>query len=261
MKPIICYVTGRAALDDAKSTEKLLAKIRVAAASGVDWVQIREREMTARDLLVLTKAAIAGAGGTTRILVNDRLDVALAAGAAGVHLRGESVPVGEAVRWLREASCAGRFSGWSFLPQRRRSARRRSSRRELYIFRPYIRNAGEEKVRSSTGSGETCRSLQQPAHSGDCDWRSGRGDRAEMPAGGRIGHRGNSDVSGNGRGAAQASDCATARWRAAGNAGALGAEPAAHRLQTFHVVANHLEHRGNGNGQNEPHRAPHPSPE
>jgi thiamine-phosphate pyrophosphorylase len=109
VKPIICYVTGREALDGTNSIEKFVAKIRAAAAAGVDWAQIREREMTARDLLALTKAAIAGARGTTRILVNDRLDVALAAGAAGVHLRGESAPVGEAVRWLRETHAPADF--------------------------------------------------------------------------------------------------------------------------------------------------------
>lgn len=109
MRPIICYVTGREALNGTDSTEKLIAKIRAAETAGADWVQIREREMTARDLLVLTKAAIAGARGTTRILVNDRLDVALAAGAAGVHLRGESVPIVEAVRWLREVHAPANF--------------------------------------------------------------------------------------------------------------------------------------------------------
>ena len=109
MKPIICYVTGREALDGTNSTEKLIAKIRAAGAAGADWVQIREREMTARELLNLTKAAIAGPGGPTSILVNDRLDVALAAGAAGVHLRGESVPVAEAVRWLRETRAPADF--------------------------------------------------------------------------------------------------------------------------------------------------------
>jgi thiamine-phosphate pyrophosphorylase len=100
VKPIVCYVTGREALGAADSTEKLLARIRAAVAAGVDWVQIRERAMHARELLALTKAAIAAAGNAARIIVNDRLDVALAAGAAGVHLRGESVPATEALRWL-----------------------------------------------------------------------------------------------------------------------------------------------------------------
>jgi len=101
VKPIACYVTGREALGGTGGTEELLARIRAAVDAGADWVQIRERELSARDLLALAKSAVAAAGGKARVLVNDRLDVALAAGAAGVHLRGDSVPAGEAIRWLR----------------------------------------------------------------------------------------------------------------------------------------------------------------
>ena len=56
--------------------------------AGVDWVQIREKDLTARRLLAVTQAAVehARAAGRTRIVVNDRLDVALAAHAQGVHL-------------------------------------------------------------------------------------------------------------------------------------------------------------------------------
>jgi thiamine-phosphate pyrophosphorylase len=64
-----------------------------AAAAGVDVIQVRERDLPARSLLELTSACIDAVSGTrTRILVNDRVDVALAAGAAGVHLRSDSVP-------------------------------------------------------------------------------------------------------------------------------------------------------------------------
>jgi thiamine-phosphate pyrophosphorylase len=108
VKPIVCYVTAREALG-ADSTEKLLAKISSAAAAGVDWVQIRERDMQARELLTLTKSAIAAAGKTARVLVNERLDVALAAGAAGVHLRENSVPVSNLVRWLRQRTAPTDF--------------------------------------------------------------------------------------------------------------------------------------------------------
>lgn len=109
MTPIVCYVTGRESLGAADSTQKLLARIRGAVAAGADWLQIRERDMTARELLALVKAAIAGAAGRARVLVNDRIDVALAAGAAGVHLRGSSVPAGEAVRWLRSGNAPSDF--------------------------------------------------------------------------------------------------------------------------------------------------------
>ena len=109
MKPIICYVTDRKALGAADAAGSLLAKIRTAMAAGVDRVQIRERDMPARELLSLAKAAIGAREGEARVLVNDRLDVALAAGAAGVHLGGASVPVREVLRWLRERNAPAEF--------------------------------------------------------------------------------------------------------------------------------------------------------
>jgi thiamine-phosphate pyrophosphorylase len=67
--------------------------VEQAVAAGVEYIQIRERDLTARELLRLTRSAVADARGSrTSILVNDRADVALAAGAQGVHLRDNSPP-------------------------------------------------------------------------------------------------------------------------------------------------------------------------
>jgi thiamine-phosphate pyrophosphorylase len=69
----------------------VVAQIAAAARAGVDLIQIREPGMEAGVLAALTRAAVEAAAGTgARVVVNDRLDVALAAGAAGVHLRGDS---------------------------------------------------------------------------------------------------------------------------------------------------------------------------
>lgn len=57
--------------------------------SGVDFIQVREPGLTARALAGVVRKLIAGGG--PRILVNDRADVAIACGAAGVHLRDNSV--------------------------------------------------------------------------------------------------------------------------------------------------------------------------
>ena len=85
------YITDRTQI---KSTT-LGATIAQAIAAGVDWVQIREKDLPARRLLALTETAISQARrkGTTRVVVNDRLDVALAAHAHGVHLGTRSMPV------------------------------------------------------------------------------------------------------------------------------------------------------------------------
>ena len=71
----------------------LLALIRRAAQAGVDLVQIRERGLTDRVLLDLVREAVSSVDGlATRVVVNDRPDVARAVGAVGVHLKGTSPP-------------------------------------------------------------------------------------------------------------------------------------------------------------------------
>lgn len=111
-KPIACYVTDRKSLDSPANTDSaanLLEKIREALNAGADWVQIREKDLPGGRLLALARDSVAAAnqvakmssGDAARVYVNDRLDVALAAGAAGVHLGGESLPVADVVRWCR----------------------------------------------------------------------------------------------------------------------------------------------------------------
>jgi thiamine-phosphate pyrophosphorylase len=105
-RPLLCYVTDRRST----SAENPLPLIEQAIAAGVDLIQIREKDLAPRSLLSLVEAAVARAQGTaTRILVNDRLDVALAAGADGVHLPGHGFPAAEVRRAYPElligASC------------------------------------------------------------------------------------------------------------------------------------------------------------
>ncbi len=107
-KPIVCYVTDRKSLGLGEGGEGVLGRIRAAAAAGVDWVQIREKDLCGRDLLALAREAVAGCG-STRVIVNDRLDVALAAGAAGVHLGRESLGARDVVRWCRSGNAAAEF--------------------------------------------------------------------------------------------------------------------------------------------------------
>jgi thiamine-phosphate pyrophosphorylase len=82
-----------------------LSKIEAAARAGVDWIQIREKDLSGRDCAslaqeVLLRAAKSRArnGASARILVNDRLDVALSERAGGVHLGEKSLPPSEAKR-------------------------------------------------------------------------------------------------------------------------------------------------------------------
>jgi thiamine-phosphate pyrophosphorylase len=83
-----CYITDRRTLP---ANVDLLDCIARNLAAGVEWVQIREKDLSARELFDLTAAVLALPNPhRAKILVNTRVDVALAAGAAGVHLPGGS---------------------------------------------------------------------------------------------------------------------------------------------------------------------------
>jgi thiamine-phosphate pyrophosphorylase len=82
-----------------------LLKIGAAADAGVDWIQIREKDLSGKECSSLTRGALqratkspAGKAAQTQILVNDRLDVAIAEHAGGVHLGEKSLPLAEAKR-------------------------------------------------------------------------------------------------------------------------------------------------------------------
>jgi thiamine-phosphate pyrophosphorylase len=100
MKPLLCYVTDRTALAEPSQLTEHIAR---AIAAGIDWIQIREKDLSARELLAATREAVNAARSTaTRIIVNDRLDVALASGAGGVHLGETSIPVAKVNAWRCE---------------------------------------------------------------------------------------------------------------------------------------------------------------
>jgi thiamine-phosphate pyrophosphorylase len=72
-------------------------------AGGIDIVQIRERGLHAREHAdFISECLTLARGSACRVIVNDRLDLALIAGADGVHLRENSVPI-EAARRLAPA--------------------------------------------------------------------------------------------------------------------------------------------------------------
>lgn len=90
---MICLVSDRRRLSDgADGIDRLIDLVAAAARAGIDLIQIRERDLDARALADLVRRCVAAANGTrARVLVNDRVDVAVAAGAHGVHLRGDSI--------------------------------------------------------------------------------------------------------------------------------------------------------------------------
>lgn len=86
---IRCYITDRYTL----AGESLLDAIARNLAAGIEWIQIREKDLSARALFDLVEAALKLPNPhNSKILVNTRADVALAAGAGGIHLPSGSPP-------------------------------------------------------------------------------------------------------------------------------------------------------------------------
>lgn len=126
----LCFITNRRLYGDDESVaqERLLEAIGAAARAGVDLIQIRERDLDDRALLSLVRRAMVCVSETgARVFVNDRADLAIVAGAHGVHLRGDSVPasrvrdlasaliVGRSVHAVHEAVAAERQGGCEYL--------------------------------------------------------------------------------------------------------------------------------------------------
>ena len=111
--PLLCYVTDRHSLriaNPADSLAALIQKIEEVVAAGIDWVQIREKDLPARELASLTRQALRIAAkysvnrsSPIRVLLNDRLDVAIAERADGIHLGEKSLPVGETRTLIKSA--------------------------------------------------------------------------------------------------------------------------------------------------------------
>jgi thiamine-phosphate pyrophosphorylase len=99
----LCLVTDRhrlcadaAPFDVARRC--LVEQASQAVAAGIDLIQVRERDLDTSQLAALVTDIVRVARGTvTRVVVNDRVDVAMACGADGVHLRSDSMPA-DAVR-------------------------------------------------------------------------------------------------------------------------------------------------------------------
>jgi thiamine-phosphate diphosphorylase len=130
---LICLVTDRRRLsppgNDLGALDRLVELAGAAGRAGIDLIQVRERDLEACDLVALATRCVAAVSGTNaRILVNDRADVAMAAGAHGVHLRRDSVEalrarelvpsdylVGRSVHSVEEATGVARAGGLDYL--------------------------------------------------------------------------------------------------------------------------------------------------
>lgn len=106
------YITDRKALGNTEQerTAQMIAALRHACANGVDWICLREKDLPTRDLerLALLAMKVVQQEGRSKLLVHSRADVALAAGADGVHLpSGEQTIVPSEVRAIWQTATIG----------------------------------------------------------------------------------------------------------------------------------------------------------
>ena len=118
---MLYYITDRSAFpgDEPVRRRRLLEKIAEAARAGVEYIQLREKDLSPRELEQLAREAINAVAKAqplitahqqlaTALLINSRTDVALATGADGVHLRSDDVsPLEVRTMWQRSADMCG----------------------------------------------------------------------------------------------------------------------------------------------------------
>jgi thiamine-phosphate pyrophosphorylase len=153
---LLYYITDRSQFSgtEAMRRARLLETIREAARAGVDFIQLREKDLRSRELELLTRDAVRSVEGTgTRLLINSRNDIALACGAHGVHLRSDDISVSDArliakqnPGWLVFVSCHSTADVW------------RASGADMVVFAPVFEKqgstaAGMEALRAACVAG------------------------------------------------------------------------------------------------------------
>ena len=109
---LLYYITDRSQFSgDADSRRaQLLATVSHAARCGVDYIQLREKDLSAHDLELLAREIVQlrteNSKLNTGVLINTHTDIALACGANGVHLRSDDISPAE-VRAIWNHSGAG----------------------------------------------------------------------------------------------------------------------------------------------------------
>ncbi len=106
-RPLFYYITDRR-LFPVVSTAVLLSRIAKAISWGVDFIQLREKDLSDQELFQLTCASVNLARGTDcRILVNGRVDIAIAGSAHGVHLPSTGLTPADMVSHLPKGCIVG----------------------------------------------------------------------------------------------------------------------------------------------------------
>jgi thiamine-phosphate pyrophosphorylase len=166
LKLLLYYITARAQFpgDEAAQRRSLLHKIEQAARCGIDYIQLREKDLTVHELERLAAEAVsavrsnsrrtAGGESSTHLLINSRSDVALAVGADGVHMRAEDISVHEVRELWKVASERSESGGFPIISVACHGdaevARAAAENADLAIFAPVFEKNGSPGA-TSTG--------------------------------------------------------------------------------------------------------------
>jgi thiamine-phosphate pyrophosphorylase len=155
---LLYYITDRTTFpgDEPTRRRRLLDKIAEAVSQGVDYIQLREKDLSTRDLESLARDAMQIIGEkrkpatdhwrpATALLINSRTDVAIATAANGVHLRSNDISPQE-VRAAWSRSCGAGALAREFQPRNppiavschspQEAARAASSQATFAVFSP-----------------------------------------------------------------------------------------------------------------------------
>ena len=106
---LLYYITDRKGFDGSEAEQRaaLLRRVAEATRAGVDYIQLREKDLDDADLELLAREVlrrIRENSDAVRLLINSRTEVALAVGADGVHLPANSPPVTEVRKqWMQQS--------------------------------------------------------------------------------------------------------------------------------------------------------------
>ncbi len=160
-KPILYLITTGATGD--KSTresfefQQIVSQLSSGIEAGIHLIQIREKKLTVRVLFELTSRAVELArGSSTQILVNDRADVARAAGAAGVHLTTRSLEAGTIRKMF-----GGDFLVGASTHSLAEAQAARDNGADFVVFGPVFATESKEKYGPPVGLEELTKTVKQ----------------------------------------------------------------------------------------------------
>jgi thiamine-phosphate pyrophosphorylase len=163
---LLFYITDRTQFpgDENARRRTLLAKIAEATRCGVDLIQLREKDLSTRELEALTCAALRVVGENsrepvTRLLINSRSDVAIACGADGVHLRSDDISPSEVQEIWAQAGHSARALISVSCHSAADVARAARERADFAVFAPVFgkNNAPQRYAAGLDGLREACR--------------------------------------------------------------------------------------------------------